>query len=229
MHALVTAFRWREVESGLAGSPELLGFRDDRGRSWLHLCCGANPKKRRLRATDGVKTATVLLAAGLDLDREAFREGTWKATPLWYAIARGENLPLARFLLERGADPNHCLWAAAHHDDPAAIELLVASGAEIDPVAEDETPFLHAVRWSRFRAAEALLRLGADVNSQDGRGMTALHYMLKKGSEERHVRMVIEHGARGDLPNGEGVTAVELMKRKRVPGLRRMAERLSRG
>jgi hypothetical protein len=45
--------------------------------------------------------------------------------------------------------------------------------------------------------------------------MTALHYMRKKGSDARHFRMLIEHGARGDIPNGKGETAAEIMGRKR--------------
>ena len=66
---------------------------------------------------------------------------------------------------------------------------------------EEETPFLHLVKTSHFRAARALLELGADVDFRDPRGMTALHYMLKKRSDERHFRMVLRDGARarGDL------------------------------
>jgi hypothetical protein len=227
MLALVRDLRWKEVGAALAAQPGLVGFRDARGRNWLHLCCGVNPKQRGLGAAAAVRTAGVLLDAGLDIDQEAFHEGSWKATPLWYAVARGENLPLVRYLLGRGADPNHCLWAAAFRDDVAAIELLVRSGAEIDPVAEGDTPFLHAVRWSRFRAARALLEHGADVNFRNERRMTALHYVLKKGSDLRHLRMLIERGARGDLRNGDGVTAAEILMRRRAPGFRNLAKRLA--
>lgn len=175
-------FRWKQVAAGIAENPEILDARDDRGRNWLHICCGANPQKRGRSAADGIRTADLLLSAGLGLDQEAFREGEWKATPLWYAVARGENRPLARFLLKRGVDPNPCLWAAAYRDDVSTIRSLLAAGAEVDPVAEDETPFLHAVKTSHFRAAEALLKLGADVDFQDPAGRTALHCMLKKRS-----------------------------------------------
>ena len=94
-------------------------------------------------------------------------------------------------------------------------------------MAEGHTPFLGAVQWSRFKGAEALLKLGANVNFQDKDGMTALHYMLKKGSDERHFRTLIKHGARGDLPNKEGVTAGEIMGRKRAPAFQKMAAQLS--
>lgn len=188
-----------------------------------------NPKPRRLRADDSVKTAAVLLAAGLDVDREAFSEGSWKATPVWYTVARGENLLLTKYLLKRGASPEHSLWAAAHRNNFAAIELLVEHGARIDAVAEDETPFLGAAKSGHFAAAELLLRLGADANFQDSRGMTALHHMLKRASPERHFWTLIQHGVRGDLPNQKGVTAGQIMSRKRSPSFRRMAEALQRG
>jgi ankyrin repeat protein len=227
MLRLVREFRWRDVEACLGEKPELLECRDEKGRTWLHLCCSVNPKPRRLRPTDSVKLAAVLLDAGLDVNDAAFREGNWKATPLWYAVARGENLTLARHLLGRGSDPNHCLWAAAHRDDVAAIKVLVSAGADVDPVAEDETPFLHAIKTSHFRAAEALLDLGANVDFQDSRGRTALHHMLRKASDERHFRMLVRHGARGDLPDRDGTTALEVISRKRATGLGKLAARLA--
>ena len=229
MLALVKDLRFNEVGAGLAERPELLAFRDPRGRNWLHLCCSVNPRARKLAPARSVKTARVLLDLGLDLDAEAFREGEWKATPLWYAVARGENLTLARFLLDRDADPEHCLWAAAFTENVPAIKLLVANGARLDPVTEGETPFLGAVKWSRFRGARVLLELGADPNYRDGTGKTALHYMLKKGSDAKHFKMLVRHGARGDLPDDEGVTAAEIMGRKRDPAFRKLAAQLSVG
>ena len=65
----------------------------------------------------------------------------------------------------------------------------------MDPVAEDETPFLGAIKWSRFRAAERLLRHGANVNFQNSKGMTALHSLLKKNSDRRYVELLLCHGA----------------------------------
>lgn len=217
---------WREAKAALAASPGLLEVRDAKGRGWLHLCCGVDPEQRGLKPSAAVKTADVLLEAGLDIDREAFREGSWKATPLWYAVARGRNRSLVRHLLRRGADPEHCLWAAAYLDDVATIKLLIGAGARVDPVTEGHTPFLAAVQWSHFRAAEALLGAGADADFRDAKGMTALHYMLKKGSEARHFRTLLRHGARADIPDGQGRTAAEILGRKRSPGFRDLARRL---
>ena len=228
MRENVQNFRWKEVAESLAENPKLKSFRDERGRNWLHLCCGANLRRGRLNPEHGVHTAEVLLQAGLDLNREAFREGSWKATPLWFALARGENLVLARSLLRRGADPNHCLWAAAWQDNVKAIQLLLEHGAEVDP-RDDEglTPFLAAVGWSHFKAAAALLKAGANVDFQDPHGNTALHRMLKKGSAKKHFRLLAAYGPRVDLKNQEGVMALEILRVKRDPEFREMAARLS--
>jgi len=57
-------------------------------------------------------------------------EGDFRATPVWYATARGENLALVRFLLARGTDASPCLWAAVWRDDAV---LLGASRREAAP------------------------------------------------------------------------------------------------
>jgi uncharacterized protein len=219
------------VARALKENAELLTYRDPKGRNWLHLCCGVDVKGDQRRAADSIKTAEALIRSGLSINEEAFREGKWKATPLWYAIARGRNLPLAKYLLKRGSNPNYCLWAAAFNRDIPAIRLLVRHGADVndssvDDLAENESPFLGAIKWSHFEAAEELLKLGADVNYQDRNGMTALHYMLKKGSDQRYFKILIAHGARGDLRNRQGVCAAELMRKKKDGDFRKMAEQL---
>ena len=67
---------------------------------------------------------------------------------------------------------------------------------------------------------------GADVNFVDAKGMTALHYMLKKGAEPKHFAPLIAAGAKGDIQNPEGRTARDILRRKRDPEFRRMAEQL---
>jgi ankyrin repeat protein len=168
------------VAAVLAAQPELLRATDDRRRNPLHFLCslpaGARTSER------SIKLARHLLGLGIDIDAPAFVEGAFQATPLWYAISRGHNLPLARFLLQQGSTPEYCLWAAGFKDDVEAIDLLVRHGASVDPVTENETPFLSAIKWSRFAAAERLLHHGANVNFQSSRGLTALHLLLKKNS-----------------------------------------------
>jgi hypothetical protein len=225
MLELVKAFDWAAVERGLAEAPQLLAWRDPRGRSWLHVCC-ATPPKTAADVEASLSTADVLLKAGLDIDEAAFTEDEWRATPLWCAVGWGRNLALARHLLALGCDPEHCLWAAQFARNAEAIRLLVGHGARIDPVHEGGTPFLEAIKWSHFEEAEVFLELGADVDARDANGSTALHLMLKKGADKAHVRMLIANGARGDIPDSAGRTAIEIMRRKKDPDFRAMAEEL---
>ncbi|MBV9270674.1 MAG: ankyrin repeat domain-containing protein [Candidatus Eremiobacteraeota bacterium] len=205
-------------------NPALLDYRGRQGENYLHVCCGIDITKHHLQAADSIKSVDVLIDRGLPINGEAFREGEWKATPLWYAVARGKNLKLARHLLKRGATPEYCLWAAAYNDDAAAVHLLVHEGASIDAVHGDgDTPLVFAVRWSRFGAARELLKCGADPNYQDKLGNTALHYMLKKRSDPSCIRMLIDYGARLDLPNREGTTAHRLLSRSRDVRYRELA------
>jgi ankyrin repeat protein len=223
---LVRAHDAEGVAAALADSPELVDWRDERGRNWLHVCCMAKPSGKQ-GAAESVATADVLLALGFDIDDAAFTEDHWRATPLWHAVARGENLELAAHLLELGADPNHCLFAAAFNNDLDAIDLLVSYGADVDERAEGETPFLGAVGWSHFAPAQRLLEHGADVNATSDKGSTALHLMLKKSSDKEHFEMLLRYEPRGDIPDANGATAAEIMRRKRDADFRAMADRLA--
>ena len=220
------AFRWHEIAEGLAARPDLLGVVDEKGRNWLHHCC-RSPLCGREPA-DSIKTADLLIGLGLGLDAPAFREGEWQATPLWFAVSWGRNLQLAEHLLKLGANPNFCLFAAIWNEDRAALRLLLDHGADIEEgAARGDTPLMGAVAWSRFGPAEELLLAGACPDFRNAKGATALHMMLKKGSSAEHFRLFARHGARGDIPDAEGRTAVEILRRKRDPAFRAIADQLA--
>lgn len=227
--ACVKAFDTGAVVAGLKSRPELLHHADERGRNWLHLCASVEARRRGLDPAAAVPLAGALLDLGIDVNAAAFTEGTWRATALWYAVSRGGNIDLARYLLASGSTPEHCLWAAVYREDLDMIALLVDAGADLEAVAEEETPLLHAAKYSRFRGAEVLLEAGADPDYRDVRGMTALHYMLKKSSDIRHLRTFAAYGARGDIPNRDGRTATEILSRKRDPAFHAVAEKLASG
>jgi hypothetical protein len=225
MLALVKAFDWAAMEAALAETPALLGVRGERGRTWLHICC-ATPPKSQADIEASIRTADVLIAAGLDISDAAFTEGAWRATPLWCAIGRGNNLALAEHLLKLGCDREHCLWAAHFVRKPEAIRLLVRYGAKVDAGHAEGTPFISAIKWSHFEEAELFLELGANPDAKDGDGLTALHLMLRKGSDTFAIRMVVDHGARGDITDPTGRTAIDILSHKKDPELRAMADRL---
>lgn len=216
----VRGHRVDAVRDGLAARPDLLGHRDERGRGWLHLACSVPGTP--------LEMADLLLGLGLGLDDAAFTEGAWRATPLWFSIARGINYPLAGHLLKLGCNPNFCLFAATWNQDRATIRLLLDYGADIEEGAErGDTPLLGAIGWSKFGPAEELLLGGANPDAQDKQGRTALHLMLKKGSAAEHFAMFVKAGARGDIPDAEGRTAVEILRRKRDAVWKGIAEGLA--
>jgi len=207
------------VSALLDSHPELAKAKDDRRRNALHFLCGLPASDKT--ETRSLALARLLLDRGFDVNEPAFVEegGAFKATPLWYALSRGRNLPLAKFLLKRGSTPENCLWTAAFDDNVEAIDLLVKAGARLDPVVEDETPFLSAIKWSRFKAAERLLRHGANVNFQNSKGTSALHALVKKRSDRRHVEMLIRHGADPTLRDAKGVSPLDMVARQRDKSL----------
>ena len=164
------------VKQLLNEKPPLIGSAERDGRNLLHLACGASCEKLGLREGAAARMAALLLDRGLEIDTAVGRD---RCTALFYAVARGRNPTLLRFLLKRGASPAVApgggLFAAAWWDDVKSLDLLLRAGAEIDVVV-GVTPFLAAWCWQRFEAAKFLARRGADVNYRDPKGRTALHH-----------------------------------------------------
>ncbi|RBP13158.1 hypothetical protein DFR50_112129 [Roseiarcus fermentans] len=171
------AWRAEAVERLLSASPELAHATDSRGRNALHIACSVRPGGAEAGEPNGLRTAGALLDAGAILEAEApmnEEEGDFRATALWFAVARGENLPLAQFLLRRGADASYCLWAAVWRDDDAVCRELLRSGPRLDLRAHGETPIFYAARLRRLKTLALLIEAGANPTVADGRGRDAV-------------------------------------------------------
>jgi uncharacterized protein len=135
------------------------------------------PGDAALGEPDGRRTSATLLKAGADLEAEMpvdEDEGDFRATPLWFAVARGENLPLVQFLLERGADPSYSLWAVVWRDDEHFCRVLLDRKPRLDLKAHGETPIFYAARLKRLKTLGLLIRAGADPTIVDNRGRDTL-------------------------------------------------------
>ena len=173
----VKAWDAATVRALLASFPSLARATDQKGRTALHLACAVKPGSRALNEPAGVETAVALLGAGADLEAEAAMgedEGDFRATPLWFAVARGENLALARFLLERGAVASHSLWAAVWRDDAGLCRELLRSRPRLNLRAHGETPIFYAARLKRLKTLEVLIEASADPTIADDRGRDAV-------------------------------------------------------
>src|SRR3981081_1357142 len=142
------------VKTILVSAPDLVQASDKKGRSALHVACAVKPGTGSFGELNGIKTVTALLKAGAGLEVEVpmdEEEGAFRATPLWYAVARGENLPLVRFLLRRGADASYSLWAAVWRDDATLCRQLLTAKPRLDLRAHGETPIFYAARIQRLK------------------------------------------------------------------------------
>jgi uncharacterized protein len=172
-----TAKCWNACTVGwiVSAAPTLIDAADPEGRTALHIARAVKPGGDDLGEPNGIDTVSVLLEAGADLDRAVRMdedEGDFRATPLWYAVARGENLPLVRFLLQSGADASYSLWAAAWRDDPVLCRELLNSSPRLNLRAHGETPIFYAARLRRLKVLDMLIAAGADPRVPDLRGAT---------------------------------------------------------
>lgn len=135
-------------------------------------------------------------------------------TLVWRVVTFSGSKGVVRMLVERGARPEG-LFSAGWQSNVSMLKLLLELGAELDEVAEDETPFLHCWKNGRFKAAEFLLKQGADVNFQDSRGRTALHFSLQKKHEPERLSFLASQGADPDVADASGVTPRARAARKR--------------
>jgi ankyrin repeat protein len=173
LFAAAKAWDAAEVQALLTASPALARATDPKGRTALHLACAVKPAGPTLGEPNGIKTVTVLLKAGAGMETAVPMdedEGDFRATPLWYAVARGENLPLARFLLNHGADASFSLWAAVWRDDDVLLRDLLKNRPQLNLRAHGETPLFYAARLQRLKALVVLIEAGADPAIADAKG-----------------------------------------------------------
>ena len=167
---------------------------------------------------------------GLDVVPKA---SPW-ATPLCYAL-RGADLETVQFLIDEGATIkgfDEAMFNAAD-DDVAMVRLLLENGADKKhaPTAlpdgsemykllssygikmsksELNEEFVYLCRGDRGgnpKEVQEMLRHGANVNHQDGKGKTALHRAAKAGFIET-VEILLAHDASVFLRDKNGETAL---------------------
>jgi ankyrin repeat protein len=170
------AKRWdtAAAQAVLKAAPALITATDPKGRQASHIACATKPGGHG--EPNGIATVTALLKAGASLEAEVPMpdESDFRATPVWYALSRGENFPLVKFLLKRGADASYSLWAAVFRDDAALMRALLATKPRLNLRAHGETPIFYAARLQRLKTLDLLIRAGADPTIKDERGRDAV-------------------------------------------------------
>jgi ankyrin repeat protein len=179
------------------------------GKTGLHYVCGVDASGDDATAGSALDIAQLLLERGAAIDtvHSIPDEGhIFPATPLWYAYARGRNPKLFTYLLQRGANPENCMFAIAWNDDVEAAALFKHYGASVDTPAGESTPFLAAFLWRRFVVARWFLENGANVDHADAEGNTALFYAVKRRYDLDRVEMLLHFGADPSRENRDGLS-----------------------
>jgi len=237
------------VRSILAADSKWLEWHERDGKNSLHFLGGVRmvkPPGRKVTAKERaalsgpVKAATgtfakkadtslailkLLLAKGMDINSihkiPDNRCGYFPATPLWWAYTRGRNEKLYKYLLQKGADPRHCMYAITWYDDTPAAALFKKHGAfsserlrpgkpeyfeDINGQSGMDSPLLAAFAWKKWHMAEWLLKNGADPDSTDERGATPLFHAVRKKYDPSQIRLLLNYGSDPDLRANDGRT-----------------------
>ncbi|MHC4214489.1 MAG: ankyrin repeat domain-containing protein [Planctomycetota bacterium] len=147
-------------------------------------------------------------------------------TPLHMAVFAG-NVARVKKLLTEGADPNPQLKNIPTPSELAAqkgyleIEkLLKQHGGKLEVADTRKSEALcNAVRIGRISLVKRMIAKGANVNSTDKRGNTALYYAVcrpyqsGKDVQMEMVKLLLEHNANPDIP-GNGGTPLQVLAQK---------------
>jgi uncharacterized protein len=111
------------------------------------------------------------------------------------------------FAATTAAAAGNSLFDAIDAGDRAAVERLLANGADVDSRTRDQaTPLIAAALGNQLAIVELLVSKGADVKARNSGGFTALHAAAYSGSVPI-AKLLLEKGALlDDAANKAGVT-----------------------
>jgi len=185
-----------QVQEALREAPEMLSAANPKGLNALHMACSVRPGKPGLREENGIRTVSALLDAGIDIESIAFTDndgGEWRANAVWFAVSKGQNLPLLRHLLKRGGDPSYSLFSVLWGYKPEFARELVQCKPRMNLRFGDGRTVLHAaVNPNRLEVLNLYLDAGADPWIEDKLGITPLDLAKKRRVPEE----IIERMAR---------------------------------
>ncbi|MBN9885806.1 ankyrin repeat domain-containing protein [Salipiger abyssi] len=195
-------YRREAVAAALAENPALAVARHGPRSPILHLAFSRWIHERPGLEADMLAVAELLLAHGADVnDGYPHREGEAHLLSALYGAIAADNMPMVRWLLEQGADPDdgESLYHATELGHHEGLRMLLAHGA--DPAGTNA--LLRALDFNDHAAVEMLIARGARVdefNAEEVGGeapwvIPALFQAARRGCDRRMVALLLEAGA----------------------------------
>ncbi|MEM9969583.1 MAG: ankyrin repeat domain-containing protein [Pseudomonadota bacterium] len=215
----VALYRRAAVEDALGEDPTLATRTFGLRRPILALAFSKYLQARPELEGDMLAIAAALVANGADVnDCFPYEEmGTHMLPALYGALGHANNMPLARWLLDHGADPNdgESLYHATELDHLDGLRMLLAAGA--DPTGTNA--LYRAMDFDNVAAVRLLLEAGAaseDYNAAAFAGeppaaYPCLHQAARRGSSRDMVDVLIAAGADTSRVHG-GVSSYALAR-----------------
>jgi len=160
----------------------------------------------------------------ISLGAKDYSDDPYHRTAVYWAL-RERNLKMTRILLESGADPN--LLSAATDSDVSIDFARLLLKYKADPNYAETNglrPLHYAAYWERQDIAQLLLDAGADIDGVTtertglmcgpsyGKGDTPL-MVAAENTRPAAVRFLVDHGAKLNVRNEVGETALHLAVR----------------
>lgn len=168
-----------------------------------HLAFSRYIHRRPDLADDMIAVAEALVGHGASVDESisAAPDNDHQLSALYGAIGHGDNMVLARWLLEKGADPNddESLYHATELGHREGLQMLLAHGA--DP--RGTNALLRAMDFDDVAAVRMLLEAGALADELDGTQVggerpwvvPALHQAARRMCSPQMIRLLLDAGA----------------------------------
>lgn len=135
--------------------------------------------------------------------------------PIHQAV-KSKNLDTVRTLLSYGADVNardsETLFIAIYQHQLEMVRLLLERGVNVNVFNHDYgyTPLTAPGIDNQPDVVRELIRYNVDVNRPDKRGKFPLLHFLHSDKSGRCAKLLLENGARADIRDDDGITALML-------------------